>query len=192
VIFASNHESVLDIWVLFTVIQRSFRFIAKEELFRLPIFGWYMRLGGHIPVDRSNHQRAVASLAKAGDTVRAGTSIVVFPEGTRSRDGRVQPFKKGSFVIAKQAGVPIVPIAIAGSGAVTPSHRIEVHPGVIRVAAGDPGDPAAFPDKEALLAEVRRRILELHRSIGGLGGDLPDGAPLRTPAEGRGSAPGAW
>jgi 1-acyl-sn-glycerol-3-phosphate acyltransferase len=173
VIFASNHESALDIWVLFATIGRPFRFIAKQELFRLPIFGWYLRVGGHIPVDRSNRQRALQSLAAAGDTVRAGTSIVVFPEGTRSRDGRIQPFKKGPFVVAKQAGVPIIPIAIAGSGAVTPSQRIEVHPGPIRLAAGDPIDPAAFPDKESLLAEVRRRIVELHRSIGGLGDGLP-------------------
>jgi 1-acyl-sn-glycerol-3-phosphate acyltransferase len=182
VIFASNHESVLDIWVIFVVIQRSFRFIAKQELFRLPIFGWYMRVGGHIPVDRSNHQRAVASLAQAGEAVRAGTSIVVFPEGTRSRTGRIQPFKKGPFVVAKQAGVPIVPIAISGSGAVTPSKHIEVHPGPIRVAVGDPVDPAAFADKEALLAEVRRRIVELHRSIGGLGDEEVPAAAASAPA----------
>jgi 1-acyl-sn-glycerol-3-phosphate acyltransferase len=182
VIFASNHESVLDIWVLFAVIGRSFRFIAKQELFRIPIFGTYLRVGGHIPVDRSNRQRAVASLAAAGDAVRAGTSIVVFPEGTRSRDGRIQPFKKGPFVVAKQAGVPIIPIAIAGSGRVTPSQHVAVHPGTIRVAAGDPVDPAAFPDKEALLAEVRRRIIELHRSLGGLGGDLDGAAAPRAGA----------
>jgi 1-acyl-sn-glycerol-3-phosphate acyltransferase len=184
VIFASNHESVLDIWVLFVVIQRSFRFIAKQELFRLPVFGWYLRVGGHIPVDRSNHQRAVASLARAGEAVRAGTSIVVFPEGTRSRTGRIQPFKKGPFVVAKEAGVPIVPIAISGSGAVTPSKHIEVHPAPIRVAIGDPVDPAAFADKESLLAEVRRRIVELHRSIGGLGGDEEP-----APAASTGAAP---
>jgi 1-acyl-sn-glycerol-3-phosphate acyltransferase len=171
VIFASNHESVLDIWVLFSVLQRSFRFIAKEELFHLPIFGAYLRLGGHIPVDRSNSTRAVASLAKAGDTVRAGTSIVVFPEGTRSRTGRIQPFKKGPFVVAKQAGVPVIPIAISGSGAVTPAQHVAVFPGTIRVAAGDPIDPAQFPDKESLLAEVRSRIVALHRSLGGLGGE---------------------
>ena len=189
VIFASNHESALDILVMFVVLRRSFRFIAKQELFRLPVFGWYMRLGGHIPVDRSNHQRAVASLRSAGDAVRAGTSIVVFPEGTRSRNGRIQPFKKGPFVIAKQAGVPIMPIAISGSGAVTPSHRIAVYPGPIRVAMGDPVDPAEFPDKETLLAEVHRRVVELHRSIGGLGGELaPPPAPV---VPGDGAAAGA-
>jgi 1-acyl-sn-glycerol-3-phosphate acyltransferase len=186
VIFASNHESVLDIWVLFCVLQRSFRFIAKQELFDLPVFGSYLRVGGHIPVDRSNNQRAVASLSKAGDTVRSGTSIIVFPEGTRSRTGRIQPFKKGPFVVAKQAGVPVIPIAISGSGAVTPSQHIAVYPGPIRVVAGDPVDPAQFPDKESLLAEVRRRIVELHRSIGGLGGEESAGATAGPP---RGAPP---
>jgi 1-acyl-sn-glycerol-3-phosphate acyltransferase len=170
VVFASNHESVLDIWVLFATLPRGFRFIAKQELFRLPVFGWYLSLGGHIPVDRSNRARSIESLRRAGAAVRGGTSLVVFPEGTRSRDGRVHPFKKGPFAVAKEAGVPVIPIAISGSGAVTPSKVIAVHPGAIRVAAGDPVDPGAFPDKEALLAEVRRRIVDLHRSLGGLGG----------------------
>jgi 1-acyl-sn-glycerol-3-phosphate acyltransferase len=190
VIFASNHESALDIWVLFRALPRGFRFIAKQELFRLPVFGWYLAMGGHIPVDRSNRTRAVASLRHAGETVRAGTSLVVFPEGTRSRNGRVQPFKKGPFVVAHEAGVPVIPVAISGSGAITPSKVVAVHPGTIRVAAGDPVDPRAFPDKEALLAAVRRQVIELHRSLGGLGGDLADsaarddgaGAPDRSPA----------
>jgi 1-acyl-sn-glycerol-3-phosphate acyltransferase len=172
VIFASNHESALDIWVLFRVLPRGFRFVAKAELFRLPVFGWYMRMGGHVPVDRSNRARAVSSLRKAGQTVRAGTSLVVFPEGTRSRDGRVHPFKKGPFVVAKEAGVPVVPIAISGSGRITPSKAIAVHPGTIRIAAGDPVDPAAFASKDDLLREIHRRIVELHRSLGGLGGDV--------------------
>jgi 1-acyl-sn-glycerol-3-phosphate acyltransferase len=172
-IFACNHESALDIWVAFKVLPRNFRFVAKQELFRLPVFGWYMRLGGHIPVDRGNHARAVESLRRAGAVVRAGTSLVVFPEGTRSRDGRVQPFKKGSFVVAMEAGVPVVPVAISGSGRVTPKDAIAVVPGTIRVAVGDPVDPRTFADKEALLAEVRRTVIALHRSVGGLGGDEP-------------------
>ncbi|HEX9241779.1 MAG TPA: lysophospholipid acyltransferase family protein [Anaeromyxobacter sp.] len=175
-IFVCNHESALDIWVVFSIMPRSFRFIAKQELYRLPIFGWYMRLGGHVPVDRSNHQRALASLAKAGETIRGGTSIVAFPEGTRSRTGRIQPFKKGAFVVAKEAGVPIIPIAISGTGAITPSKKIEIHPGTIRVVAGDPIDPAAFPEKERLLEHVRARIIELHLAAGGLGGEPAPGA----------------
>jgi 1-acyl-sn-glycerol-3-phosphate acyltransferase len=195
VIFASNHESALDIWVLFKTLPRGFRFIAKQELFRLPVFGWYLALGGHIPVDRTNRARAVTSLRRAGQAVRAGTSLVVFPEGTRSRDGRVQPFKKGPFVVAKEAGVPVIPVAISGSGAITPSKVVAVHPGTIRIAAGEPVDPARFPDKEALLAEVRGRIIALHRAMGGLGGDPGDApAPAETadePAAPRSGTPGA-
>jgi 1-acyl-sn-glycerol-3-phosphate acyltransferase len=176
-IFACNHESALDIWVAFKVLPRNFRFIAKEELFRLPVFGWYMRLGEHIPVDRGNHARAVQALRRAGEAVRGGTSLVVFPEGTRSRDGRILPFKKGPFVVAMEAGVPVVPVAISGSGRVTPKDAIAVVPGTIRVAMGAPVDPRAFADKEALLAEVRRRVVALHRSIGGLGGAGADVTP---------------
>ncbi len=171
-IFACNHESALDIWVAFKVLPRSFRFVAKQELFRLPVFGWYMRLGEHIPVDRGNHARALESLRRAGEAVRAGTSLVVFPEGTRSKDGRILPFKKGPFVVAKEAGVPVVPVAISGSGRVTPKDAIAVVPGTIRVAVGEPVDPRAFATKEDLLAEVRRRVVALHRSIGGAGADV--------------------
>ncbi len=176
-IFASNHESALDIWVLFKLLPRPFRFVAKAELFRIPIFGWYLRIGGHIPVDRGHHASAVQSLRRAGEAVRAGTSLVVFPEGTRSKDGRILPFKKGPFVVAMEAGVPVVPVAISGSGRVTPKSAIAVVPGTIRVALGEPVDPRAFADKEALLAEVRHRVVALHRSIGGLGGADVDVAP---------------
>jgi 1-acyl-sn-glycerol-3-phosphate acyltransferase len=181
-IFASNHESALDIWVVFKVLPRSFRFVAKQELFRLPIFGAYLRLGGHIEVDRKHHARAVQSLRRAGEAVRAGTSLVVFPEGTRSKDGRILPFKKGPFVVAMEAGVPVVPVAISGSGRVTPKDAIAVVPGTIRVAIGDPIDPRALPDKDALLAETRRRVVALHRTIGGLG----DGDAEVAPAAGAG------
>jgi 1-acyl-sn-glycerol-3-phosphate acyltransferase len=170
-VFASNHESALDIWVLLARLPRIVRFVAKEELFRIPVFGHYLRLGGHVPVNRRNHARAVESLRQAGALVRSGTSIIVFPEGTRSLDRRIHPFKKGPFVVAKEAGVPVVPIALSGSGRVTPKKQIAIWPGVIRMAVGDPVDPAEFPDKVELLVEVRRRIIALHRSIGGLGGD---------------------
>ena len=170
-IFASNHESALDIWVHLAVLPRSFRFLAKQELFRIPIFGWYLRIGGHIPVDRQNRTRALESLRRAAAAVRAGTSLVVYPEGTRSSDGHVLPFKKGPFAVAAEAGVPVVPVAISGSGRVTPTKRIAVAPGPIRIVVGQPVDPAAHPGKDALLAEVRRRVIELHRSIGGAGDD---------------------
>ncbi len=173
-IFASNHESALDIWAVVATIPRTVRFVAKRELFRIPVFGWYLALGGHVKVDRKNHAQAVASLAEAARKVKAGTSLIVFPEGTRSLDGRVHPFKKGPFVIAEQAGVPVVPVAVAGAGAITPKKRIEVHPGTLRVAIGPAVTPRDFPDRSALLREVRRRIIEQHRGLGGLGGDVDD------------------
>jgi 1-acyl-sn-glycerol-3-phosphate acyltransferase len=175
-VYVSNHESALDIWALFRVLPRGVRFVAKQELFRIPVFGAYMKLGGHVPVDRGNHARAVASLRRAGEIVRAGTSLIVFPEGTRSLDRRIHPFKKGPFVVAMEAGVPVVPIAISGSGAVTPKRHIAVSPGTIRIAIGEAVDPGTFADKTALLVEVRHRIIELHRAIGGLGGD--EGEPV--------------
>ncbi len=170
-IFASNHESALDIWVLVEQLPRIVRFVAKAELFRIPVFGWYLRLGGHVPVDRGDRAQAIASLRAAAQVVRAGTSLIVFPEGTRSRDGRIQPFKKGPFALAMEAGVPVVPVAIAGSAAVTPRGLVAVRPGTIRVAVGEPLYPARFADRVALLAAVRDRIIDLHVSIGGAGGD---------------------
>lgn len=182
-IFASNHESALDIWVLVEQLPRTVRFIAKRELFRIPVFGWYLRLGGHIPVDRRNHVQAVQSLRAAAAVVRAGTSLIVFPEGTRSRNAQVQPFKKGPFALAMEAGVPIVPVAVSGSAAVTPRGLIAVWPGAIRIAVGEPVDPAQYPDRLALLTTVRNRIIELHRRIGGRGGD-PGGPAAERGVEG--------
>ncbi len=170
-IFASNHESALDIWVLVEKLPRTVRFVAKQELFRIPVFGWYLRLGGHVEVNRSNHVQAVQSLHAAAAKVRAGTSLIVFAEGTRSRDLHIQPFKKGPFALALEAQIPIVPVAVSGSAAVTPRGLIAVQPGTIRMAVGDPVDPARYPDRLALLVAVRDRVIELHRSIGGLGGD---------------------
>jgi len=173
-IYVSNHESALDIWVLFRVIPRNLRFIAKKELFRIPVFGWYLALARFVPVDRRNHAKAVVALRKAGEIVRGGTSLIVFPEGTRSPDARVQPFKKGPFVVAMEAGVPVVPVAIAGAAELNPKGRLSVRPGTIRVGLGAPVSPRDFPDKASLLREVRRRIIEQHRGLGGLGGDLDE------------------
>jgi 1-acyl-sn-glycerol-3-phosphate acyltransferase len=171
-IFASNHESALDICVLFTCLPRSVRFVAKRELFDLPVFGSYMRLGGHVMVDRANRAQAVESLRAAGAKVRAGTSLIVFAEGTRSRDGRVHPFKKGPFALAMEARVPVVPVTVCGAAQLNPKAAIVAVPGVVRVEVGEAVLPREFPDRNALLVEVRRRIIQAHLALGGLGGDL--------------------
>jgi 1-acyl-sn-glycerol-3-phosphate acyltransferase len=187
-IFASNHESALDIWVLVEHLPRIVRFVAKAELFRIPVFGWYLRLGGHVRVDRGDRAQAISSLQAAARVVRAGTSLIVFPEGTRSRDARIQSFKKGPFALAMEAGVPVVPVAVSGSAAVTPRGLIAVHPGTIRVAVGEPLYPSQFTDRVALLTAVRERIIDLHVRIGGAGGDRgrPVAARSAPPARGVG------
>ncbi len=169
-IFAANHASAIDIWVAVAAIPRSVRFVAKAEVFRWPVFGWYMTMGGHVPVDRRDHARAVESLSRAAGRVRAGTSLIVFPEGTRSRDGLVHAFKKGPFAIAGQAGVPVVPVAITGAGKVTPKSLLHVHPGPVRVTFGRPVRAADHPGKDELLREVRRQIIAMDRAAGGPGG----------------------
>ncbi len=171
-IFACNHESALDIPALFAALPRNIRFLAKIELFQLPVFGWYMRMGGHVPVDRANRKNAIQTLRRAGELVRGGTSLIVFAEGTRSRDGFVHAFKKGPFVVAMEAGVPVVPVAIAGAGDLNPKGQIAAQPGVIRVSIGEAVLPSDHPDKTSLLVEVRRRVIAGHLAIGGKGGDL--------------------
>lgn len=181
-IFASNHESALDIWVLVECLPRIVRFIAKAELFRIPVFGWYLRLGGHVRVDRGDPAQAISSLRTAAAAVRGGTSLIVFPEGTRSREGKIQSFKKGPFALAMEAGVPVVPVAITGSAEVTPKGLVAVWPGTIRVAVGEPVDPTRFADRLSFLTAVRERILDLHVRIGGRGGDRATAAAPRGPA----------
>ena len=182
VIFASNHESALDIWALFMALPRSLRFVAKAELFRIPVFGAYLRLARFVPVDRHNRARAVAALEAAAEVVRAGTSIIAFPEGTRSADGRVHAFKKGPFVLAQAAGVPVVPVAIAGASALVPKGEIRIRRGTIRLSIGPAVHPADHSDKTSLLREVRRRIVEQHVAMGGAGGDLDE--PIAPGTEG--------
>ena len=114
-VFASNHQSQFDIPALYLAIPIQFRFVVKKELFKIPLFGLAMRRAGYVPIDRSGGKKAVSSLREAALRIRSGTSVVVFPEGTRSPDGRLLPFKSGALLLALKAEVPIVPIAIKGS-----------------------------------------------------------------------------
>lgn len=178
-IYVSNHQSTLDIPVLFQALPVDLRFIAKSQLKYVPLIGWYMRLANFVFVDRSNHGRALASLRHAGEQIRKGVSVAVFAEGTRS-EGRILPFKKGSFALAASAGVPICPVAIEGSGALMPKNRWTFTPGPIRVKIGAPIDPARFAgDRDALLVHVRNELITLHEEIGGQGGDRADAVAAR-------------
>ncbi|MCG8420735.1 MAG: 1-acyl-sn-glycerol-3-phosphate acyltransferase [Proteobacteria bacterium] len=139
-VYMSNHQSHMDIPVLYaTVPARTMRAVAKKELFRIPVWGRAMRAAGIVEVDRQHRNRAIASLGDAADQLRRGTSIWIAPEGTRSRTGRLGRLKKGGFHLAKQAGVPIVPIAITGTHAILPPGTTSTRPGCpVRVVFGIP------------------------------------------------------
>ncbi|MGB9712014.1 MAG: lysophospholipid acyltransferase family protein [Dissulfurimicrobium sp.] len=147
VVFASNHASQLDIPVLYLALCVQFRFLVKKELFKIPLFGQAMRMAGYIPIDRSGGKTAVLGLRDAAKRIREGTSIVVFPEGTRSSDGRLQPFKIGGIKVAIESGCPIVPVAISGSHKVLPKGSLMIRPGgIISVSIGRPIDPKGSRD----------------------------------------------
>lgn len=175
-LFLCNHQSMIDIPAAIMALRCDVRFIAKRELSYLPFLGWYMRATEMILVDRGDSARAHQSIRRAGERVRAGASVLAFPEGTRTRDGRVQEFKKGAFVVAIEAQVPIVPVAIEGAQHALPRGGFRVRPGTIRVRLGEPVPTAGlgYADRDALIARVRRALIEQHSAIGGRGGDLAD------------------
>jgi 1-acyl-sn-glycerol-3-phosphate acyltransferase len=161
VIFMSNHESNLDPPALISAIPIPAVYLAKKEIKWMVPVGWAAMAAGTIFVDRSNRERAVASLHRAALEIRGGKSVVIFPEGTRTRSGKLGPFKKGGFIMAEEAGVKIVPLATVGGRRMLPPGAWFMRPGRYAVAFGTPVDPAGFPTREALMAEVRRQIAEL-------------------------------
>jgi 1-acyl-sn-glycerol-3-phosphate acyltransferase len=170
-VFVMNHQSMLDIAVAFAVIPKNLRFVAKAILRFVPFLGLYMWRTGMIFVERKSPKKAYESLASGARRMRRGISILAYPEGTRSTDGCIKPFKRGSFVLAQVAEIPIVPVAIEGSWRVLPRGGFRLRPGVVRVKIGEPIPTTGLaPHDVARLAEtVRARLIELHRSIGGLG-----------------------
>jgi 1-acyl-sn-glycerol-3-phosphate acyltransferase len=161
-IFMSNHQSNFDIPVLLARLRCQFRWLAKAELFRIPIFGRGMRGAGYIPIDRSDRRAAIRSLQKAAETIRTGTSVMIFPEGTRSRDGVLRSFKKGGFVLAADAGVPIVPVVIHGTFQIMPRSGLRIRSGPVCVQVLAPIETAGYgrKGKDAILETVRSRMLE--------------------------------
>jgi 1-acyl-sn-glycerol-3-phosphate acyltransferase len=160
-VYAANHQSALDIPILFGHLPVDFRILHKRSLYLLPLVGWYLWAGGHISIDRGRAFSAKRSMARASARIRAGASLVVFPEGTRSHDENVQAFKRGSFVLALQVGVPVVPISLAGVKRVAPRGLMRLRPGTVSlrvhpaVATGE--RPVA--DAAQLADEVRQVVV---------------------------------
>lgn len=162
-IFAANHQSQFDIFALQGYLGFDFRWMAKKELFDIPIFGSGMRAAGYIPVDRSRGRQAMKSLIEAAGHISAGTSVIIFPEGTRSRDGKLQDFKSGAMVLAIKAGVPIVPVAIIGTHQILPKGRLLAQPGQVLIRIGQPIETTQFSpaDKQALACRLQHEVAEL-------------------------------
>lgn len=162
-IVVANHQSIIDVCALFRAVPVPLRFMLKAELAKVPFLGWYTRAMGMVFVARGQRHSAVESLRHASARVRHG-SLCIFPEGTRSTDGRVGRFKLGAFQVAVDAGTPVLPVAILGSGAVLPPSGFRVRPGVIRVRFGTPiaPDPDAGPQaRERLAAAAREAVIAL-------------------------------
>ncbi|RJQ62401.1 MAG: 1-acyl-sn-glycerol-3-phosphate acyltransferase [Desulfobacteraceae bacterium] len=161
-IYMSNHQSNFDIPVLLSHLAVQFRWLAKAELFRIPLFGMAMRRSGYISIDRTDRRSAFRSLENAAEIIRNGTSVMIFPEGTRSRDGSIQAFKKGGFVLAASSGVPIVPIVMHGTHRIMPKDRLEIAPGSVSVQIQKPIDTSGYTrkTKDDLMEKVRETICE--------------------------------
>lgn len=162
-IFAANHLSQFDIFALQGYLNVDFRWMAKKELFAIPVFGAAMRMTGYIPVDRSKGRQAMKSLNEAAERIASGTSVIIFPEGTRSPDGTLHNFKSGAMVLAIKAGVPLVPVAIQGTYAVLPKSRLLALPGKVKITIGSPLETTMYKnsDKQILAEKIQQQVANL-------------------------------
>jgi 1-acyl-sn-glycerol-3-phosphate acyltransferase len=161
-VFVANHQSHYDIPVLFAGIGSTISFIAKKELFRIPVFGWGMKSIGCISLDRKSPRKARTAMTRAVEILRKDNlSLVLFPEGTRSETGDVGEFKRGSFTLAIEAGVPVVPVAIQGTGEIHRKGSSRVYPGEVTVIVGTPLSTEAIQNlsKEELSGAIRGSIV---------------------------------
>jgi 1-acyl-sn-glycerol-3-phosphate acyltransferase len=157
-IFMSNHASNLDPPIEIPRIQQRCSVLVKKELFRTPILGTGMHMAQLVPVDRSNREAAIESVREGVAVLRQGLHMFIYPEGTRSPDGKLQPFKKGPFHLAIESGVPVIPMTILGTYEAWPKHRFALRPGVVTVVYHPPIDPKDYADRDELMTAVRDSI----------------------------------
>ena len=160
-IFVGNHTSLLDPPLVIATLPSRPVFLVKKELAYVPVLGWIIWLAGFIFIDRSSRRSSLASLKNAARRIREGQSLAAFPEGTRSRNGRLLPFKKGAFALALESGVPVVPLGIRGGRDVLPKGTWRVTPADYRLRVGAPLYPTDFPDLEALRGAAAQALLAM-------------------------------
>jgi len=161
-IYMANHMSNFDIPVLQASLPVQFRWLAKAELYKIPVFGYAMKRAGYISIDRSNRESAIESLNKAAKIIRNGISVVIFPEGTRSRTRNIQPFKKGGFFLAVDSGAPIIPIIINGTERIMPKKQMLIKPGNVTLEIAKPINSSDYTrkTKNDLMDKVRYIFLK--------------------------------
>jgi 1-acyl-sn-glycerol-3-phosphate acyltransferase len=161
-IFMSNHQGSYDIFALLGHLPFQFKWLAKREIFRIPILGWAMKATGYISIDRKGTRETVKAMKSAAEKIGRGMSVVIFPEGSRSPDGLIQPFKKGGFTLAIKSQVPIVPIAVSGSGAIIRKGRMRVYPGSISIRIDQPFETkgSTMKDRETLMDRLHGSIVK--------------------------------
>lgn len=157
-ILSANHQSLYDIPVLMGTLPIQFRFIAKESLFKIPIFGWSMRMMKFISLKRGKKEDVLKSIREAIYRISKGTSVIIFPEGTRSPDGKLQPFRKGAFLLAMKTGCPIIPIVIKGTRTILPKGKLTLTPAQVELIVCPPIFPEEFKDREALTRRVHEEM----------------------------------
>lgn len=148
-IFVSNHASWLDPPIMFLHLGANHALLVKKELYKIPILGQGLNLIGCAKIDRSNREAAIASTRRAAERVRQGRSFIVYPEGTRSPDGTMRPFKKGAFHLAIEVGVPVVPVTVNGTYRIMPKGTIGVTPGTVHLIVHDPIDVSQYTSEQA-------------------------------------------
>jgi 1-acyl-sn-glycerol-3-phosphate acyltransferase len=165
-VYAANHLSALDIPVLYASLPTQFRILAKRELFRYPFMGWHLTRSGQIPIDHGDARASLRGLNRASDSLRNGMPLVIFPEGGRSRDGRLQNFMGGAFYMAIKAQAPVVPVVLVGTYEHLPMNSFHLRPGRVDMIVGEPIPTTGMVPREMdkLAARVREVMAEMYYS----------------------------
>jgi len=165
-IFISNHSSMFDILIVLAGIPNNIRFVAKKELFKIPIFGWSMIMAGYVSIDREKSIKAMRSIEEAAEKIKKGISVILFAEGTRSKDGSIQPFKRGPFLLASKTKVPIIPVTINGAAKILPKKSLRINSGTLEIIFGKPiptDNILTKSDEIELLNNVRNEIIKNYK-----------------------------
>ncbi|UCF84772.1 MAG: 1-acyl-sn-glycerol-3-phosphate acyltransferase [Desulfobacteraceae bacterium] len=169
-IYMTNHQSYFDIFALLAFLPVDFKFILKQELMKIPLLGFSMRRAGYIGIEREDPRKAVQSIIKAAERIKNGASVVIFPEGTRSIDGKLQPFKRGGFKLALRSGCDIVPVTISDSYRIVPKGSLKINKGSFGIHIGKPISAKGYDKRNVtqLMEVVRDAMLsQMHDGSNG-------------------------